>query len=236
MILAAGEGTRLKPLTNDTPKPLLPIGGIPLILRQLLWLKYYGVTDVAINLFHHGDKIVKALSDGSDLGLNIRYSQEEFLLGTAGGVKMMEAFFDSTFFVVYGDNLTNADLSEMVSFHIQKQAFVTIALFRHSHPWEVGIVEMGDDNRLTGFIEKPKQGTEKSNLANGGIYICEPGIFGYITGKVSDFGFDVFPKLLEDNQNIFGYLLHQDNYFIDIGTMERYQKVNDDIVSGKFKV
>lgn len=236
MILAAGEGTRLRPLTLETPKPLLPVGDVPIVIRQLDWLKSHGVTTVAINLYHIGEKIEAELGDGSRFGMKIYYSNEEVLLGTAGGLKRMESLFDSTFFVVYGDILTDLNLSDMARMHRDKNAMATIALFRTQTPWEVGIVEIDGEGRLLSFTEKPPKGTEKSNLSNGGIYVLEPEVFRYIPGTgFYDFGFNVFPRLLEDKQRMYGYVLRQDDYLLDIGTIDKYRKANDDMKAGKVK-
>lgn len=237
MILAAGEGTRLRPLTLETPKPLLPVGDIPVVIRQLQWLKSHGVGTIAINLYHIGEKIEAELGDGSRFGMKIYYSNEETLLGTAGGLKRMETIFDSTFFIAYGDILTDLSLTEMAAFHREKNALVTIALFETQTPWEVGVVELEEDGRVISFTEKPPRGTEKGNLSNGGIYVAEPDIFNYIPESgYSDFGFDIFPKLLTENRKMYGYTLKPDDYLIDIGTLGKYRKANDDMKAGKVKI
>ena len=148
MILAAGEGTRLRPLTDDAPKSLLPVGNTPIVMHQLRWLKSYGIRKVAINLYHEGGRIIAQLGDGKTLGMDIRYSPEEVLLGTAGGVKRMEAFFDKTFYVVYVDTISNVNLSSLAEFHMQKQALMTIVLFETANARETGIVEWGHSNGI----------------------------------------------------------------------------------------
>ncbi len=156
MLLAAGEGTRLKPLTLETPKVLLPIGGQPLIEYQLSWLKHHGISELAINLYHLSGRIKKFLGDGSRFGVKISYSTEEKLLGTAGGVKKMEHFFNDTFVVFYGDVLTNFDLQAMIQLHQAKKALATLAIFKAPTPTEVGIVEMSPEGRILSFVEKPQ--------------------------------------------------------------------------------
>ena len=149
MVLAAGEGTRLRPLTLETPKVLLPIRGKPLIESTIGWLKSHGIFEVVVNLHHLGDKIRDFLGDGSRFGVEVTYSAEETLLGTAGGVKRMEHFFDDdTFVVVYGDVLTDFNLSKMIQFHREKKATATLAILKVPNPWEVGMVEMNQEGRI----------------------------------------------------------------------------------------
>ena len=237
MILAAGEGVRLRPLTSETPKSLLAVGNTPIIMHQLRWLKSYGIRKVAINLYHQCDKIRLELGDGEDFGMDIYYSPEEALLGTAGGVKRMESFFITTFYVIYGDTISDVNLSSMAEFHRLKQAAMTIALFETANTWETGVCEINEDGRLISFTEKPTKGEEHSNLSNGGIYILEPEILKYIPGgNTSDFGYDILPRLIEENIPVHGYLLGPDAYLIDIGTIEKYNQANIDIYAGKVKI
>ena len=237
MILAAGEGTRLKPITLQTPKVLLPVGGIPLIIHQLSWLKSHGISEVAINLYHQGEKVKELLGNGSRFGVTICYSDEEALLGTAGGVKRMEHFFDSTFIVVYGDVLTDFDLSEMIQFHMERKVKATIAVVRVTNPWEVGIVEMVDGERISSFVEKPARGSETSDLGNGGVYTLEKGVLNYIPDeRYCDFAYDVFPSLMEADIPIGGYVLKPNDYLIDIGTIDKYQKAEEDVRAGRVRL
>jgi len=237
MILAAGEGTRLHPLTQWTPKALLPIARVPLIEHQLSWLKSHGIFQVAINLYHLGEKIKDFLGDGSRFGVRIHYSSEKELLGTAGGVKKMEDFFDSTFLVVYGDILTDFNLSAMIDFHKKKKALVTLALFKVPNPWEVGIVEMNRQDKVLSFKEKPPRGSEHSNLSSGGIYVLEREILDHIPSHgYCDFGYDIFPTLLALHLPVYGYVLKAEDYLIDIGTLDKYQKANNDVEAGKIKI
>jgi NDP-sugar pyrophosphorylase family protein len=236
MLLAAGEGTRLRPLTLEMPKVLLPIGGQPLIEYQLSWLKHHGIQEVAINLYHLGNKVKDFLGDGSHFGVKIFYSTEEKLLGTAGGVKRMEHFFHNTFVIVYADVLTNFDLSAMVKFHQEKKAAATLVIFEAPNPTEVGVVEMSPEGRILSFVEKPKAANlELQSLASGGVYILEKEVLKYIPAQgFSDFAYDIFPKLLELSLPIYGYALKSQDYLIDIGTIEKYNQANKDIM--KFKV
>lgn len=235
MILAAGEGSRLRPLTLQNPKVLLPIAEVPLIQYTLFWLKSHGIQEVAINLYHLGDKIKDFLGDGSQFGMRIHYSLEETLLGTAGGVRRMEPFFDGTFAVVYGDVLTNFDLSAMSKVHRDKRAIATLALFEASAARDVGIVVINARGRVIDFVEKPKSLSPNPRpLCNGGIYILEKEMLDYIPGNgFFDFAYDIFPKLIQLDLPIYGYVLTPEDYLIDIGSIHKYQKANEDVRAGK---
>jgi NDP-sugar pyrophosphorylase family protein len=231
MILAAGEGTRLRPLTVTMPKVLLPVGGVPLICHTLAWLKNQGISKVAINTHYQGSKIVDLLGNGSEFGLEITYSHEETPLGTAGGVKKIEHFFDGAFIVVYGDIMTNFDLKAMIRFHKANKSEATLALVRVTDPKGWGMVETDINGRILKFIEKPPAGTLTGGLGNGAIYVIEKRVLSYIpVNKFFDFGFDVFPLLLATDLPIYGYTLTSDDYLIDIGTIERYRQANEDIM------
>lgn len=237
MILAAGEGMRLRPLTLETPKVLLSVGEKPLIGYTLSWLKNYGITEVAINLHHMGEKIKEFLGDGSRFGMKVSYSPEETLLGTAGGVKRMEHFFNGAFAIVYGDILTDFDLRDMIRFHSKKEAIATLAVLEILSPWEVGIVEMNHEGRILSFVEKPPRGSEISNLGSGGVYVLEKEILNYMPSEgYADLAYDVFPKLIEGNLPVYGYVLKPEDYLIDIGTMDKYHKANEDIKADKVKI
>lgn len=240
MILAAGEGTRLRPLTLETPKPLLPIDGNPLIEHTLNWLKSHGITEVAINLYHLGEQIKERLGDGSRLGMKITYSEEKTLLGTAGGVKKMEHFFDSPFVVFYGDNLIDFNLSEMIQQHQKTGGSATVALFEPTNPAEYGIVIMNEAGQILDFIEKPQSpipDLQPPLLVNAGVYIIDNEVMSYIpeTGFF-DFGYDIFPILIEAGLPMHGYNLKPEDYFIDIGTIEKYQQANEDAKAGRVKI
>jgi len=237
MILAAGEGTRLRPLTLETPKVLLPVAGVPLICYTLTWLRSHGIREVCINLHHLGNRIKESLGDGSRLGVEIRYSDEDALLGTAGGVKKVEHFFDTTFVVVYGDVLTDFNLSAMMEFHQEQKAIATLAVTKVSNPCETGIVQMKEEGRIISFIEKPSKGTEMGNMTNGGVYVLERQVLDFIPNQgFCDFAYDIFPKLIRANFPVCGYVLRHEDYLIDIGTVDKYLKANEDVRLGKVKI
>lgn len=230
MILAAGVGERLWPLTLYTPKVLLPIAGTPIIELIISWLKSHGISEIAINVHHLANHVMGHLGDGSHLGVHLEYSVEKELLGTAGGVKKMASYLEDDFVVVCGDIYTDFNLSEMIDIHQKKRAMATLALFEADKTWETGIVTMNKDGLIAGFIEKPPKGSEKGNLASGGVYVLSKPTLDYIPSEsCCDFGHNVFPELAKRKLTIYGYLLKDDDYLIDIGTIGNYEKVNNEV-------
>ena len=225
MILAAGEGRRLRPLTNHLPKPMLPVAGRPLLEHTIVYLRENGITDLAINLYHLPQAVIDYFGDGSDWGISLRYSVEEKLLGSAGGVKLVQDFFDDTFIVYYGDLFTQADLRPMIDLHRQRGAPATMGLYRVPDPWNRGIVELNAEQTITRFAEKPPRDQVFSDLANAGIYVLEPEVLDSIpAGQMYDFGHDVFPDMLANGVPIAGYVI--DDSLIDIGLPEKYEEAN----------
>lgn len=235
MILAAGEGTRLRPLTLTLPKPMVPIVGTPLLERTLLWLSGQGVTEAAINLFHRPQAIPDHFG-GSFAGLRLHYFFENTLRGTAGGLKAAERVFrDAPFFVIYGDNLIHADLRRLADFHAARSGVGTVGLFRHPNPSAAGIVAMEEDGRITRFVEKPPADQVFSDLANAGVYVLDPAVLDLIPdGTASDFGRDIFPRLLAGGLTgglpLYGTPLG--GYLQDTGTPEAYRQANWDQLAG----
>ena len=231
MILAAGEGTRLRPLTLALPKPMVPIANVPLLERTLRLLAQQDVRDVAVNLFHRPEVIRERLGDGSGLGLRLRYSDEERLMGTAGGVKRMEPFLDETFLVLYGDNLWHADFAPLIAFHRRKRALATIATFEAPDPTACGLVVADAGGRVTRFQEKPAPHEVFTNTANAGVYVLEPEILRHIPhGEPVDFAIDVFPKLLATG---ILYSCPFNGYLQDTGTPDTYRQANWDVLTGR---
>jgi phosphoheptose isomerase/UTP-glucose-1-phosphate uridylyltransferase len=231
VVLAAGEGSRLRPLTLDRPKPMLPINGKPLLQYTLEWLRRYGVQDVAINLHYQPEVIVKHFGDGADLGLRIIYSHEDPILGTAGAVRKLEHFAgDTPVVVVYGDVLTDLDLQALLSFHHQAvahdpRAGVTLSLYRVPNPTEVGLVELDPTGRITRFVEKPKPDEVFTDLASAGVLVLEPQVISQIPEETFyDFGRDLFPRLLELDIPIYGWAIPDQTYLVDIGTPANYAR------------
>ena len=234
MILAAGEGTRLRPLTDNLPKPMVPLHGKPLLEYTIEWLKSDGISEIAMNLHHCPEAIVNHFGDGTKWGVQITYSLEEELLGTAGAVKKLEWFFDNTFIVIYGDNLSNCDLNRLYDFHCQKGGVGTIVLFEREDTSSSGIVQLGDDARVTSFLEKPGKAESFSNLINAGIYILETSVLKYIPERQSyDFGRELFPQLLSAGEKLYGYVMSAEEQLYWADTMESYQVMLDAVETGK---
>ncbi len=225
MILAAGEGRRLRPLTNHLPKPMLPVAGRPLLEHTITYLRDCGVTDLAINLHHLPAVVMDYFGNGSRWQVNLRYSVEERLLGSAGGVKRLQTFFDETFVVFYGDLLTWADLRPMVALHRSAGVLATMGLYHVPDPWNRGIVQLDEAQNIVRFAEKPPHDQVFSNLANAGIYILEPEVLERIpVEQTVDFGHDVFPGLLAEGVQVAGYVI--EDMLIDIGLPEKYEEAN----------
>jgi mannose-1-phosphate guanylyltransferase len=221
MILAAGEGTRLRPLTEHCPKPMLPVGGRPLLEYLLKLLRSHGVREVAINLHHRPEVVRDQFGDGSGLGMKIVYSHERELLGTAGALKRMASFLDDTFFVLCGDLLTDADVTSLAEFHRWRCAVATTALHRVEDPGRVGLVDAAADGRILRFEEKPPRGRRFTNLACAGIYVFEPSALAEIPeGRPSDLGHDLLPCLIAKGLPVYG--LEGVGQVLDVGSPERY--------------
>ena len=211
MILAAGKGTRLAPLTDTLPKSMIPIGGKPVLEHTIVWLRCSGVSEVIINLYHQPHVIPAYFGDGSKWGMRITYSQETELLGTAGGVRQAAWFFDAPFFVLYGDNLSTCDLSQMVRKHRERGAMATMALHWRADPSSSGIAELDADDRIVRFVEKPRPEEVFSNWVNAGIYVLNLEILDQIpAGQPCDFGREVFPRMLADGRALCGYRMQGD--------------------------
>ena len=208
LIMAAGYGTRLEPLTLAVPKPMVPIVNFPTMQHNLELLKKYGFTDVTANIHYHPEQIENYFGDGAKFGVNLSYSFEEKLLGTAGGVKLMAetiAKIDGTFVVLSSDALTDINLHRLTEFHKQKKALVTVALCQVGDVREFGVVIQDETGRITGFQEKPAPEAALSSLANTGIYVFEPEILKLIPDGPYDFGRQLFPQLVAEKAAIYGY-------------------------------
>lgn len=237
MVLAAGLGTRLRPLTDLISKPMAPIVNRPVMEHIIKLLAKHGFTDIVCNLHYFPDEIKNHFRDGSKWGVNIVYSFEEELLGTAGGVKKVEDFFQGqTFLVISGDALTDINLSRAYDLHKEKKGVATLVLAEVEDTSQFGVVLLDDEKRIRGFQEKPLSGEAKSNLANSGIYFFEPDIFKYMPprGQFYDFGKNLFPDLLEKNIPYYGY--KHSKYWNDVGSLDEYQMGNFDALEGKVKV
>jgi mannose-1-phosphate guanylyltransferase len=233
MILAGGMSTRLYPLTKQVPKPLVPVAGEPISAHILRWLRSFGYTDIAINVHYLAEQIHAAFGDGSQFGVQLNYLHEEKLMGSAGALKPLEPFFTDTFVVVGCDDLTDANLDALVSFHKKRNALATIGLVPADEVDQYGVVITDDDGRIVEFQEKPPKGTERSKLVNTGIYVFEPEIFASIPpATFYDFGKGVFPALLEAGAPFYGMRLNG-AYWRDIGTPAEYRLATEDVLAGR---
>jgi mannose-1-phosphate guanylyltransferase len=236
MVLAAGLGTRLRPITYDLPKPLVPVANRPIMEHILVLLRRHDCTELVANLSYMPDLIRERFGDGSELGVSIEWSFEEQLLGTAGGVRNVREFFgDEPFLVMAADALTDIDLTKLREAHRANDGIATLAVTRVADTTEYGVVVTGDDGRVQGFQEKPDPAEALSDLANCMIYVLEPEIFDYFPDADEvDFALDVFPALL-DNDVPF-YVHTAGGYWNDVGSLDEYRQGNFDAISGAVAV
>jgi mannose-1-phosphate guanylyltransferase len=210
LLLAAGEGARLRPLTEKLPKPMIPIGGKPILEHNVESLACHGIHEIAINLHHCPDVVMNHFGNGSRFDVNITYSYEPELLGTAGAAKKLEYYFQETFLVIYGDNLIDCDLKRLFSFHDEHSGMVTIVLHHRDDVSNSGVVSIDAQDRVTRFVEKPKIDQISSHWVNAGILVLEPEVLQYIPpGIPSDFGKEILPYLLKEGKKLYGYRLKE---------------------------
>ncbi|MGE5633263.1 MAG: sugar phosphate nucleotidyltransferase [Caulobacteraceae bacterium] len=234
VIMAGGEGTRLRPITCGIPKPMVPVLNKPVMEYTIDLLKSHGITDIAATLAYFPAVITDYFGSGEEWGVNLRYYIEHTPLGTGGSVKNAEDFLDGTFIIVSGDALTDIDVKSAVEFHKNKNSKATLILKKVNIPLEYGVVIIDESGRIIRFLEKPSWGEVFSDTINTGIYILEPEVLDYYKkGDNFDFSKDLFPKLLRDNIPMYGYVT--DDYWNDIGDLKVYKEVNYDILSGKLK-
>jgi mannose-1-phosphate guanylyltransferase/phosphomannomutase len=235
VVMAGGEGTRLRPLTSNQPKPMVPIVGKPCMEHILELLRAHGFEDVIVTVAFLPQAIRSYFGDGTSLGLNIQYSVEESPLGTAGSVRLASDALDDTFLVISGDALCDIDLSEIVAFHKEKGAAVTIGLKAVDDPLEFGIVVTDEDGRIERFLEKPSWGQVFSDTINTGIYVLEPEVLKHVpTDRPYDFSKELFPLLLEMGRPIYGYVC--DGYWQDIGNLDQYRQANFDALDERVQL
>lgn len=224
VLLAAGKGERLGALSDAMPKPLLPVEGKPILEHHIELCKCYGITELFINTHHLPDKITSHFGNGGRFGVSITYSFEKELLGTAGALNnFKDSLKGETFFVIYSDNVTDYNLKELLDFHKEKRGLATLALFEKKNVESSGIAMLDSQGRVLRFMEKPKPGEVFSSLANAGIYVLEPGIFEYIPQGFSDFGKDIFPKLLRAGERVFGMVMKGRLDAVD--TLDLYERL-----------
>nr|MDQ6949264.1 nucleotidyltransferase family protein [Actinomycetota bacterium] len=206
VLLAAGLGSRLRPLTDATPKCLVPVAGKPVIQHDVEWLRGQGVCDLAVNVHHHSAAVQEFLGSGEHLGVSVRYSYEEELLGTAGAVgRLRDWVGDEDFLVVYADNILFCDLAAMARRHRELAATATVALFWREDVTASGVADVNPDGSITGFVEKPSAGEVDSHWVNAGLLRCDPRVLRFIPTGFSDFGRDVLPALLAAEETVAAY-------------------------------
>ncbi|GAA4603162.1 mannose-1-phosphate guanyltransferase [Actinoallomurus liliacearum] len=235
VVMAGGEGTRLRPMTANQPKPLLPVVNKPIMEHVLRLLKRHGFTETVVTVQFLAALVRNYFGDGEEIGMALSYATEEMPLGTAGSVKnAQDALRDDRFLVISGDALTDIDLTDMVRFHRENGALVTIGLKRVPNPLEFGIIIVDDDGRIQRFLEKPTWGQVFSDTVNTGIYVMEPEVLDHVAaGESVDWSGDVFPKLLAEGAPLYGYVA--EGYWEDVGTHESYLKAQADMLSGKIR-
>jgi len=226
MVLAAGLGTRLRPLTEDKPKCLVPLAGRPLIGWTLEWLRRAGVTECVINLHYLPEKVQQFVGDGSGYGLRVTYSYEPELLGTAGAVNKVASFFDTPFYVIYSDNFSQWDIRKLKFEYERDNSIGTVAVHWREDVTQSGMVEFDQNNRILRLVEKPKPEGVTSHYVNAGFYYLNPRVFNYIPeGKPCDFAFNVFPEMLRAREEM--YAVKMEDPIIGIDTIESYNRAND---------
>lgn len=234
VIMAGGQGKRLRPLTCDLPKPMVPIINRPVMSYTVNLLRKHGIKDIAVTLAYLPGKIKEYFADGSQYGVDLQYYVEESPLGTAGSVKNTGDFLQGTFIVISGDALTDLDISQALDFHRQRGSKATLVLSRQPIPLEYGVVVTDQAGRITRFLEKPSWGEVFSDTVNTGIYILEPEVMDIPRGKMFDFSKDLFPRLLRENVPMYGYVT--DGYWCDIGDLRSYRQAQFDVLKGKVQV
>jgi NDP-sugar pyrophosphorylase family protein len=224
LIPAAGLGTRLGSLTRNIPKPMLPVGGRPLLEHIVELLRSHGITEIALNLHYKPDAILNHFGSGAAWGVRLRYSYEAELLGSAGtALRHLAWFYPEPFLVYYGGVYSDAHLSGLMQRHLISGAAATIAVYQAPDPTRYGAVLFDKNGRVRSFVEKPPADGASSHWANSGIYVLNPEVLHFVTNIPSDFESDVFPRLLDAGQMILAYPLT--GTLIDIDTPENYQVV-----------
>ncbi len=233
VVMAGGEGTRLRPMTANQPKPLLPVVNKPIMEHVLRLLRRHGFDETVVTVQFLASMVRNYFGDGEDFDMSLQYATEETPLGTAGSVKnAQDALRDEPFLVISGDALTDIDLSELVRFHKDNGALVTVGLTRVPDPLEFGIIIVDDDGRIQRFLEKPTWGQVFSDTVNTGIYVMEPEVLSeFSAGEQADWSGDIFPRLLERGAPLYGWIA--DGYWEDVGTHESYLKAQADVLSGR---
>lgn len=236
MILAAGLATRLRPLTSDLPKALVPLNGRPLIEYTLLLLRRYQIRDVIINLHHHGERIVDTLRSGKGYGMRIAYSRETEILGTGGGIgKVRDQLMEGPFVVINGDVLIDVDLDRVVEFHTRNRAVSTLILRKDENADQWGSIEIdGEDRvrRIRGKPQGPDQGLEKRMFT--GVHIMDPKVFEYLPENKYANIMDAYHRMMAEQRILMGFTMS--GYWQDLGTHDRYEAARENLRLGNIRL
>lgn len=231
VVMAGGEGSRLRPVTGNRPKPLVPVCNEPIMEHIVRHLRTFGVTEIVATLHYLAHEIQNYFGDGSEFGVDFHYSIEDTPLGTAGSVKKAEAHLrDGTFLIVSGDALTDCDFEKALAFHREKGSVATLILSRVPNPLDFGVVITDEDGKVVRFLEKPSWSEVFSDTVNTGMYILEPEIFERMeAGKQYDWSQDIFPELLREGAPMYGYVM--DGYWADVGSLSQYREAQEHLLS-----
>lgn len=235
VVMAGGEGSRLRPLTIRRPKPMVPIAGKPVMEHILNLLKRHGITDVIVTVQYLASNIEDYFGNGSQFGMHITYSREDVPLGTAGSVKNAEEQLTEPFLVISGDALTDYNLTDIINYHQEKKALATLTLAHVANPLEYGVIITNEDGHIAQFLEKPSWGEVFSDTINTGIYVIDPQVFTYFEkDKPYDFSQELFPLMLRKGDPIYGYIAN--GYWCDVGNLSEYMRANADALQGRVDV
>ncbi|HYB01990.1 MAG TPA: sugar phosphate nucleotidyltransferase, partial [Ktedonobacteraceae bacterium] len=227
VVMAGGEGSRLRPLTIRRPKPMVPIAGKPVMEHILNLLKRHGITEVIVTVQYLASNIEDYFGNGSQFGMRITYSREDVPLGTAGSVKNAEDQLTEPFLVISGDALTDYNLTDIIQYHTEKKALATLTLAHVPNPLEYGVIITNEEGHITQFLEKPSWGEVFSDTINTGIYVLDPQIFSYFEKNIPyDFSQELFPYMLRKRDPIYGYIAN--GYWCDVGNLSEYMRANAD--------
>src|SRR5206468_4103075 len=233
VVMAGGEGSRLRPLTIRRPKPMVPIAGKPVMEHILNLLKRHGITEVVVTVQYLASNIEDYFGNGSQFGMRITYSREDVPLGTAGSVKNAEDQLTEPFLVISGDALTDYNLTDIITYHQEKKSLATLMLAHVYNPLEYGVIITNQDGHITQFLEKPSWGEVFSDTINTGIYVLDPKIFSYFEkNKQFDFSQELFPMMLKNGDPLYGYIAEK-GYWCDVGNLPEYMRANADVLQGR---
>src|SRR3989454_6928663 len=233
VVMAGGEGSRLRPLTIRRPKPMVPIAGKPVMEHILNLLKRHGITEVIVTVQYLASNIEDYFGNGSQFGMRITYSREDVPLGTAGSVKNAEEQLTEPFLVISGDALTDYNLKDIIDYHQEKKALATLTLAHVHNPLEYGVIITNEEGHITQFLEKPSWGEVFSDTINTGIYVLDPKIFSYFEkNKPFDFSQELFPMMLKNGDPLYGYIAEK-GYWCDVGNLPEYMRANADVLQGR---